>query len=118
MAHIEREIKLRLTRRAFPRLARLAPDRRSVSSVYYDTARQDLRRAGIALRLRRDGGRWLQTLKAQGMQHACVDQGAEWVLPVRRRALEPLAFRREEIRRTAGVDLARLAPRLAPVFET
>lgn len=118
MAHIEREIKLRLTRQAFPRLARLAPDRRSVASVYYDTARQDLRRAGIALRLRRDGGRWLQTLKAEGVQHAGLAQRAEWELPVRRKALEPLAFPREEIRRTTGVDLARLAPRLAPVFQT
>jgi triphosphatase len=118
MAHIEREIKLRLTRQAFPRVARLAPDRRSVVSVYYDTARQDLRRAGIALRLRRDGGRWLQTLKAQGVQHAGLAQRAEWELPVRRKALEPLAFPREEIRLTTGVDLARLAPRLAPVFET
>jgi triphosphatase len=118
MAHIEREIKLRLTRQAFPRLARLAPQRRSVASVYYDTARQDLRRAGIALRLRRDGGRWLQTLKAEGVQHAGLAQRAEWELPVRRKALEPLAFPREEIRRTTGVDLERLAPRLAPVFET
>jgi len=85
MAHIEREIKLRLTRQAFPRLARLAPDRRSVASVYYDTARQDLRRAGIVMRLRRDGGRWLQTLKAQGVQHAGLAQRAEWELPVRRK---------------------------------
>lgn len=118
MAHIEREIKLRLTRQAFPRLARLAPERRRVASVYYDTARQELRRAGIALRLRRDGGRWLQTLKAEGAQHGGLAQRAEWELPLRRKALDPLAFPREEIRRTTGVDLARLAPRLAPVFET
>lgn len=118
MAHIEREIKLSLTRQAFTRLARLAPDRRSVASVYYDTARQDLRRAGIALRLRRDGGRWLQTLKVEGVQHAGLAQRAEWELPLRRKALEPSAFPREEIHRTTGVDLGRLAPRLAPVFET
>ena len=83
-----------------------------------ESARQDLRRAGIALRLRRDGRRWLQTLKADGVQHAGLAQRAEWELPVRRKVLELLAFPREEIRRTTGLDLARLAPRLAPVFET
>jgi inorganic triphosphatase YgiF len=118
MAHIEREIKLRLTPRAFTNLARLAPERRSVASVYYDTARQELRRAGIALRLRRDGGRWLQTLKAASAQHAGLAQRTEWELPVRRKALEPQAFPRDEIRGATGIDLERLAPRLRPVFET
>ncbi len=37
---------------------------RSLRSVYYDTAEHGLRKAGIALRLRRDGRRWLQTVKA------------------------------------------------------
>jgi triphosphatase len=118
MAHIEREIKLRLTPQAFARLTRLAPDRRRVASVYYDTARQDLRRAGVALRLRRDGARWLQTLKAESAQHAGLAARAEWELPVRRKALEPDAFPREEIRSATGVDLPRLARRLRPVFET
>ena len=118
MAHIEREIKLRLTPQALARLARLAPSRRNVASVYYDTARQDLRRAGIALRLRRDGGRWLQTLKAEAEQHAGLAQRAEWELPVRRKALEPAAFPREEILKRTGIDLGSLAPRLRPVFET
>jgi inorganic triphosphatase YgiF len=118
MAHVEREIKLGLTPQALARLARLAPSRRSVESVYYDTARQELRRAGIALRLRRDGGRWLQTLKADSAQHAGFAARAEWELPVRRKALEPQAFPREEIRSATGIDLARLAGRLRPVFET
>jgi triphosphatase len=118
MAHIEREIKLGLMPQALPRLARLAPSRRSVASVYYDTARQDLRRAGIALRLRRDGRQWLQTLKAQSSQHAGFAARSEWELPVRGKALEPQAFPREEIRNVTGIDLARLAGRLRPVFET
>jgi inorganic triphosphatase YgiF len=118
MAHIERDIKLRLTPQAFTRLVRLAPNRRNLASVYYDTARQDLRRAGIALRLRRDGGRWLQTLKAESAQHAGLAARAEWELPVRRKTLEPDAFPREEIRSATGIDLPRLARRLRPVFET
>jgi len=118
MAHIEREIKLGLTSEAFARLTRLAPQRRSVSSVYYDTARQELRRAGIALRLRRDGARWLQTLKAQSSPHAGLAARAEWELPVRGKALEPARFPQAEIRSATGVDLARVARRLRPVFET
>jgi inorganic triphosphatase YgiF len=116
--NIEREIKLRLTRAAAAELFRLAPQRRSVASIYYDTPRQELRRAGIALRLRRDGSRWLQTLKAQGAPHAGLAARAEWELPVRARGLQPGAFPAEEIRRSTGIHLARLAPRLRPVFET
>jgi inorganic triphosphatase YgiF len=118
MAHIEREIKLGLTPQAFARLVRLAPQRRNVASVYYDTARQELRRAGIALRLRRDGGRWLQTLKAEAAPHAGLAARAEWELPVRGRALEPEAFPLDEILSATGVDVARVARRLRPVFET
>jgi inorganic triphosphatase YgiF len=116
--NIEREIKLRLERDAEPRLSALAPYRRNVASIYYDTPRQELRRAGVALRLRRDGGRWLQTLKAESAQHAGLAARTEWELPVRRKALEPDAFPLDEIRCSTGVDLARLAGRLRPVFET
>ena len=35
----------------------------SVWSIYYDTPTHDLRALGIALRLRRVGGEWIQTLK-------------------------------------------------------
>jgi triphosphatase len=118
MAHIEREIKLRLTPQSLPKLARLAPRRRNVTSVYFDTARQDLRRAGIALRLRRDGSQWLQTVKAESAQHAGLAARSEWELPVRGKALEPEAFPGDEIRSVTGIDLARLAHRLRPVFET
>ena len=116
--NIEREIKLHLTQASAAELFRLAPHRRRVASIYYDTPRHDLRRAGIALRLRRDGGRWLQTLKAEGPQHGGLARRAEWELPLRRRALETQAFPREEIRLATGVDLGRLAQRLRPVFET
>jgi triphosphatase len=116
--HIEREIKLCLTPAAESALAKLAPNRRSVASIYYDTSRQALRRAGIALRLRRDGDRWLQTLKLDSAPHAGFAARAEWELPVRGRTLEVQAFPLEEIRRSSGVDLARVAPQLRPVFET
>lgn len=37
---------------------------RTLRSIYYDTADHSLRKAGTALRLRRDGRRWVQTVKA------------------------------------------------------
>lgn len=37
---------------------------RNLRSLYYDTEAHSLRKAGIALRLRKDGRRWLQTVKA------------------------------------------------------
>ncbi len=36
---------------------------RTLRSVYFDTPEHELRKAGIALRLRRDGRRWIQTVK-------------------------------------------------------
>ncbi len=69
---IETELKVLLdagamTRlRRHPRLSelRLAPRRsQNLVSVYYDTADHALARAGVALRLRRVGRRWVQTVK-------------------------------------------------------
>ena len=38
--------------------------------VYYDTPGLDLWRQGIALRLRRERGRWFQAVKGGGSAHA------------------------------------------------
>lgn len=42
------------------------PVTRKIYSVYFDTPDLDLSRRGVALRLRRDGARWLQTAKGGG----------------------------------------------------
>jgi len=112
---IERELKFRLSpraaARAAERLALGAPQ--SLSSVYFDTADQALRRAHIALRLRRHGRQWLQTLKSE------LAPGArgEWETPAPR-GLDVARLPLAQIKRSTGVDVAALAGRLRPQFET
>jgi len=120
---IEREIKFNLTPDAARRVARhvLAAgpwQRRNVSSAYYDTANERLRRAGVALRFRREGARRLQTLKADGAVHAGLATRSEWELAAPGGRLELGAFPRTEIMAATGLDLSRVASKLRPVFET
>jgi inorganic triphosphatase YgiF len=49
----------------------------ALATVYYDTPDADIARAGVALRLRRDGKRWVQTLKAVGTAVAGLHQREE-----------------------------------------
>lgn len=61
---------------------------RRVHSVYYDTPERSLLRAGLALRLRSDGGRWLQTLKTEGQAAAGLHVREEWEWPLPGQALD------------------------------
>jgi inorganic triphosphatase YgiF len=120
---VEREIKFILAPEAARRVARHVRAsgpwrRRIVSSAYYDTANERLRRAGVALRFRRDGTRRLQTLKADAAAHAGLATRTEWELPAPGGKLEPAAFPRTEIMAATGLDLERVAKKLRPVFET
>jgi len=120
---IERELKFRLPANALARAARLLPAasrprRRRVDSIYYDTPDLRLEAARVALRLRRDGRRWLQALKApQGAQSALA-QRTEWEMPAPRGRLDAALFPREAVRAATGLDIVRLAPQLKPVFVT
>ncbi|HEU4351183.1 MAG TPA: CHAD domain-containing protein [Burkholderiales bacterium] len=119
---IEREIKFTLTpeaaRRVVRQVRRAGPwRRRMVSNAYYDTANEQLRRAGVALRLRRDGRRRLQTLKVEA-DGGGLSTRAEWELPAPGGRLDVAAFPREEILAATGLDVARLARKLQPRFET
>jgi triphosphatase len=118
---VEREIKFSLTpeaaRRVSRHVRRAGPwRRRMVSNAYYDTANERLRRAGVALRLRRDGKRRLQTLKVEA-DGAGFSTRAEWEMPAPKGRLDLNAFPREEILAATGLDVARLARKLRPCFE-
>jgi inorganic triphosphatase YgiF len=85
-------------------------------SIYFDTADMDLARAGIALRLRRDGRRWVQTAKLQATLVAGLSSVQEIENAVHGANLDlgriddPAA--REAIRQAAS------GKPLVPVFET
>ena len=87
----EIELKLAISASDVPKLARV-PLLRSASrgraitsrvySIYYDTPELVLREQGVALRLRRIGARWLQTLKSAGRVEAGLHQREELETPV------------------------------------
>jgi len=67
----EIELKFQIPARALPaveaRLSRLGTvTELPLQARYVDTAERHLARAGLALRLRREGGPWVQTLKGRG----------------------------------------------------
>ena len=122
---METELKLLL---APPELRRLRRDpqiralrqgraaTRRVHSIYYDTPERALLRAGLALRLRCDGGRWLQTLKTEGRSTAGLHLREEWEWPLAREALD---FGLLAATPQAKVFRApRLRAALAPAFAT
>jgi triphosphatase len=121
----EVELKLAIDPLALPRLKRHAallaavagPARSArVASVYYDTAAFDLRDAGVGLRVRRDGRRWLQTLKGAGSAVAGLYQRPEYEWPLAMPRLDHARFAAtpwEKLLTKAGVGDA-----LKPVFRT
>ena len=87
----ETELKLRLPADCVARLQRnpllksssiSRPVTQKLYSIYYDTPNFDLKRHGVALRLRRSGKRWVQTIKGGGSVAAGLHQRDEWEAPV------------------------------------
>ncbi len=99
---------------------RIAPRRtQSLRSVYYDTEGLDLSRAGIALRLRKTGRRWVQTVKrkpagAKGVHGLFAHQEVEAAAPGGRLTLDGP----DEAGVYAAIAAAAGAAEPKPVFET
>ena len=89
-----------------------APKVARVTSVYYDTPDFDLHKGKVSLRVRRAGGRYVQTVKQ--IRSGDVFDRDEWETPVRRPAVD--------LNLLADTPAAALAAKagapLAPVFRT
>lgn len=120
---VETELKLHIAPehlsklKRHPLLKRLSPARattRKLYSVYFDTPFLDLRQRGMALRLRRAGKQWLQTLKGGGGVQAGLHQRDEWETPV---SGEMLDFAALEACGATRLPAA-LRKKLQPIFVT
>ncbi|HMM70816.1 MAG TPA: CHAD domain-containing protein [Rhodocyclaceae bacterium] len=119
----EIELKLRIAPSAFGRLARTPllknaqwrSPRRMLTNIYFDTTERDLHARRVALRLRKQGRLWLQTVKQAGTTAGGLSQRPEW---------EQVHRGRWDFSQITDTKLARLLTRyrdlgrLQPVFET
>jgi len=94
----ETEIKLRVSRatlaalREHPLLIERSEhgwQRHELFNQYYDTPARDLARSRVALRLRRDGERYIQTLKSRGQSIAGLSERNEWDWYLDQPSLDP-----------------------------
>lgn len=97
-------------------IAQDTPRTRLLRTIYYDTPNLDLRQRGIALRLRRDGRRWLQTVKIKSSHHGGLAESMEHDSPAPGGQLHLEAIPDDNIRREIEA-LVGDNP-LAPVCET
>ncbi len=94
----------------------VGPTRRKVVNVYFDTPDLVLEQRGMALRLRKLGGKWLQTLKTTGMATGGLHQRGEWEYPLRAPQLDLSLFRETPLAALPQSKKLHLA--LKPVFTT
>lgn len=89
---------------------------RTLRSIYLDTPEHTLEKAGIALRMRRDGRRWVQTVKTRPGLHGGLSQVAETENPAPggRVVLDAIP---DPVLRAEIIDRLNGAP-LGPVCET
>jgi triphosphatase len=119
--HQEIEVKLELLPAGLPALktiplfrgSKATPKRADQVSVYFDTNRQKLRKNGVMLRVRREGHRYVQTIKSKG--NSGVFQRDEWETEI--------AGKEPDLSRATDTALEpllsnKLRRRLKPLFET
>lgn len=101
-----------------PVISQLAPNahptRNKLINVYFDTDDHELRRQKMALRLRRIGLQWLQTLKASGERKNGVAMRKEWEMPVSGQAIEFSRLRDTPL--DGALEIIGDPARLQPIF--
>jgi len=89
-----------------------------LGNIYFDTPSGELEAARMALRLRRDGNRWIQTLKTNGEGSGGYSRRREWEWPVSTGVLDhALLGELSELSALTPDVLARLQPRFTTNFE-
>src|SRR3989338_10873666 len=121
---VETELKLRIAPEQLARLKRhpslkkyqvTRPATRRLHNIYYDTPKLELHKSERALRLRRAGRQWLQTLKGGGSVKAGMHQRNEWEMPVNRAVLDFSSPQAAEFEKNLPLPLRK---KLQPVFVT
>jgi inorganic triphosphatase YgiF len=117
---VETELKLALPPQQAERFVKImarrhgAPVRQQVLTRYFDTPDWALSAQGIALRVRRVGRRWLQTLKTEGVRQGGLSRRAEYEMAITGGTPDWSRFPAEALARVPQALRAQLAPR----FET
>lgn len=117
----ETELKLWLnpadieTFRSLARLGRARPREEALRTLYFDTPDFTLASHGIALRVRRTGRRWVQTLKTEGEKSGGLSKRLELETPVSKPMPD---FSRLPAGITDKLIKKKWRTRLAPVYET
>ena len=122
MARAPREVEIKLElepgrRRQFLRLPMLRKPRgrrSALLAIYFDTPDGELTARGMALRLRRDGDRWVQTLKGGGGASGGLHSRDEWEYETREAELDLAKFADTPL--AALPDARRLHERLVEAF--
>jgi inorganic triphosphatase YgiF len=121
-AQVETELKLRGDPEALLQLWRAAPlaggapaRLKNLENVYYDTADLRLRKRGLAFRIRRDGNRFIQTVKTGDTTSGGVFSRGEWEGEVPSPEPQPDLVDDPAIRAALGLLLP---GELRPVFTT
>jgi len=121
---IETELKLRIAPGQLAKLKRhpllkahqlTRPGTRRLYNIYFDTPKLELNQSAMALRLRRSGRQWLQTLKGGGSIQGGLHQRNEWEMPVRGPALD---FSLPQVAEWKDLLPQRMRKKLQPVFVT
>ncbi|MBL8516007.1 MAG: CHAD domain-containing protein [Betaproteobacteria bacterium] len=102
--------------RASPLLAAARRRRQRVFNVYFDTPDCELARSRMALRLRKMGPRWLQTLKTAGSGAGGLSRRGEWEFVLPDATLDLALLRDTPLAGLADADS--LHERLKPAFTT
>jgi adenylate cyclase len=93
----------------------LATAGRRLVNIYFDTPDLRLLGHGIALRLRRQGDQWLQTVKCSGQRHGALAARPEWETPYSGQ----FDFSVIDDARVRGfLDRSKVRATLMPIFET